>query len=172
MLAIIVISLVVVSARSQQTSTSQLLANGEREGAGIKVQPVTHAGDGGGLAEAQVSFPLVANNSIASQVATLKGPLHDLGRQSSVPVVFRQSGPPNGRELGTGEERAALVALNGAAGGASWTNKWDLSSADHCSWYGVTCGSSGEVTRLDLRSNGLKGTLPAELNVLTSLTKL
>ena len=135
--------ILVVSGSLQQTSARQLLATGENFSAGSNK---VHGEYGEGLPEAQASFPRVAK-SIVGQVV-MKG---------SVPEAFNQSGPVQGRALGTGkEERAALVALHGAAGGASWTNKWDLSSADHCSWYGVTCGSSGEVTRLDLNSNGLK----------------
>ena len=153
---LVIFVILVVSGSQQQTSARQLLATGESNSAG------SNKVHGGGLPEAQANFPWVAK-SIVGQVA-VKG---------SVPEAFNQSGPVQGRALGTGkEERAALVALHGTAGGASWTNKWDLSSADHCSWYGVTCGSSGEVTRLNLRSNGLKGTLPAELNVLTSLVYL
>ena len=116
---------------------------------------------------------LVVSGSLQQTSARQLLATGEVAMKGIVPEAFNQSGPVQGRALGTGkEERAALVALHGAAGGASWTNKWDLSSADHCSWYGVTCGSSGEVTRLELRSNGLKGTLPAELSALTSLTHL
>ena len=154
MLALFVI--LVVSGSQQQTSARQLLATGENYSAG------SNKVHGGGLPEAQARFPGVAK-SIVGQVAT----------KISVPEAFHESGPVQGRELGTGEEeRAALVALHGSAGGASWTNQWDLSSADHCSWHGVECGSSGEVTELNLNSNGLKGTLPADLNTLTSLVNL
>ena len=57
------------------------------------------------------------------------------------------------RVLGTSAEdgdREALEALYQATNGpAGWTNKWDLSAADHCNWYGVTC-TGGRVTELQV----------------------
>ena len=37
-------------------------------------------------------------------------------------------------------------------------------------WYGLTCNSDGEVVKLDLGYNGLSGTIPTQLGLLTSLT--
>jgi hypothetical protein len=44
-------------------------------------------------------------------------------------------------------------------------------SKDPCdnSWYGVTCSSAGEVTALNLRSQGLINELPSEIGFLTAL---
>ena len=48
-------------------------------------------------------------------------------------------------------DRAALVALYNATGGANWGNngKW-LSNAPMGEWHGVTTDSDGRVTHLDL----------------------
>ena len=70
-------------------------------------------------------------------------------------------------------DRAALVALYNATGGANWGNNrnW-LSNAPMGEWHGVITDSDGLVTHLDLRSNQLTGEIPAELGDLTNLTEL
>ena len=48
-----------------------------------------------------------------------------------------------------------------------------MRSNDPCSgtpWYGLTCNSDGEVVMLNLNYNGLSGTIPTQLGLLTSLT--
>ena len=75
---------------------------------------------------------------------------------------------------------SALVALYEGTGGSSdgWTvdTNWmgdPAGKGDPCttSWYGVTCSSAGEVTRLFLDSNNVSRSLPTELGMLTALTK-
>ena len=67
---------------------------------------------------------------------------------------------PVSRVLGTAAEdgdRDALEALYQATNGTGWTKKWDLlSTADHCSWYGVTC-IDGRVTKLQVYFSLLVG---------------
>eukprot|EP00560_Eucampia_antarctica_P007520 CAMPEP_0197827528 /NCGR_PEP_ID=MMETSP1437-20131217/4268_1 /TAXON_ID=49252 ORGANISM="Eucampia antarctica, Strain CCMP1452" /NCGR_SAMPLE_ID=MMETSP1437 /ASSEMBLY_ACC=CAM_ASM_001096 /LENGTH=908 /DNA_ID=CAMNT_0043428387 /DNA_START=183 /DNA_END=2909 /DNA_ORIENTATION=+ len=54
----------------------------------------------------------------------------------------------------------------------NWTNSFNfLSSDDECNWTGITC-VSGNVTEINLASNGLVGFLPRELQGLTELTSL
>ncbi len=65
----------------------------------------------------------------------------------------------------------ALIALYNATDGANWYTPWDLNQ-DMSTWYGVTLNASGCVTRLNLLSNQLTGTIPPELGDLTSLTYL
>ena len=70
-------------------------------------------------------------------------------------------------------DRAALVALYNATGGANWRNKGNwLSNAPMGEWHGVTTDADGRVTRLSLDSNRLTGEIPAELGNLTSLEVL
>ena len=71
--------------------------------------------------------------------------------------------------------RDILVAFYNATGGPHWKNSdnW-LTDAPLDTWYGVTTDSAGSelVVALELRRNGLKGTIPRELGSLTSLTTL
>ena len=61
-------------------------------------------------------------------------------------------------------DRAALVALYSATGGANWANNdnW-LSDAPIGQWLGVTTGPGSRVTVLNLTENQLSGAMPAEL---------
>ena len=70
-------------------------------------------------------------------------------------------------------DRAVLVALYEATGGANWENKrnW-LSEEPLYEWYGVTTDEEERVFRLDLRDNGLTGSLPVELGQLHNLRVL
>ncbi len=69
-------------------------------------------------------------------------------------------------------ERAALVALYNATGGANWTHRdnW-LGAAPLETWYGVTTDANGRVTELRLGGNGLRGTIP-DLSALRYLEVL
>jgi hypothetical protein len=69
-------------------------------------------------------------------------------------------------------ECEALVALYNSTGGENWTdNSGWLETNTPCSWYKVTC-SGGHVSRLDLSSNQLSGTIPPELGQLSNLKHL
>ena len=78
------------------------------------------------------------------------------------------------REGSAESDQAALMALYNSLGGASWTTKTNWGSTTELigTWYGVMTDSSGRVTDLDLPGNNLRGTLPAALGSLTSLTTL
>ena len=70
-------------------------------------------------------------------------------------------------------DRNALVALYDSTGGETWLNNsgW-LSLAEHCDWYGVNCSQSvdiGQVIELQLKSNGLTGTVAEQVAALTRL---
>ena len=69
-------------------------------------------------------------------------------------------------------ECEALVALYNSTDGDNWNNNagW-LLSADPCSWFGVGC-LGGQVISVNLFSNNLTGSIPAELGNLTALTNL
>ena len=71
------------------------------------------------------------------------------------------------------QDRAALEAFYHAAGGANWEAKsnW-LTDAPLLTWWGVTTDDSGRVIRLNLRDNGLAGTISPELSTLTRLKEL
>ena len=67
-------------------------------------------------------------------------------------------------------DRAALVALHDATGGANWTNNTNWSSNEALSkWHGVGTDSNGRVMHVSLHQNELRGEIPTELGDLTSL---
>ena len=67
----------------------------------------------------------------------------------------------------------ALTALYDATDGPNWTNSrnWNT-DAPLDEWYGVGTGRDGGVTVLDLRANGLNGSIPAALAGLSDLEGL
>ena len=81
------------------------------------------------------------------------------------------TGSPNSQPLETlAEEKAALVALYNATGGANWTNRTNwLTNVPVGQWHGVITDAKGRVTDLDLPHNGLTGEIPAELGILPRL---
>ena len=91
------------------------------------------------------------------------------GSASAIATGATASAPPAGSPA---TDRAALVALYNATDGANWVNNtgW-LSDAPIGQWRSVTTNSSGRVTRLDLYSNRLTGSIPAELGSLSNLTQ-
>ena len=77
------------------------------------------------------------------------------------------------REGSVGSDQAALVALYNSAGGASWTTSTNWDTAEPLNmWFGVGTDADGRVTGVELPSNNLRGSLPAELDDLTKLTSL
>ena len=70
-------------------------------------------------------------------------------------------------------ERDVLVALYHRMGGPEWNNNTNwLSERPIGDWNGVSADAFGIVIGLSLPYNGLKGTLPAQLSLLTGLTAL
>lgn len=74
-------------------------------------------------------------------------------------------------------QHTGLQALYNATSGEQWTSStgWRGATLGVCSWYGVTCDSSGEnVTTLSLVDNGLAGNLTeaAELFDILSLQEI
>ena len=70
-------------------------------------------------------------------------------------------------------EKRALATLYEVADGPGWTRSdgWP-NGEDLDGWHGVSTGSDGRVSVLDLTGNGLSGRLPEALGQLTSLTEL
>ena len=75
--------------------------------------------------------------------------------------------------MDSAEDRAALVELYNATGGASWTNNTNwLSDRPIREWYGVSNDPDGRVSELDLSDNELTGEIPTELGNLSNLAWL
>ena len=64
----------------------------------------------------------------------------------------------------------ALVSLYNSTDGDNWTNRWNLMQPIN-TWYGVTMAND-RVTRINLNSNNLVGTIPRELGSLDQLQYL
>ena len=86
------------------------------------------------------------------------------------PRVFASPGPLIAADT---TDREALVALSQAANGNDWLNNdnW-LTEAPLGAWHGVVADTSGRVISLDLRENGLRGSIAAELGSLSKLNSL
>ena len=86
------------------------------------------------------------------------------------PRVFASPGPLIAADT---TDREALVALYQAVNGNDWLNNdnW-LTDAPIGAWHGVVADTSGRVISLDLRENGLRGSLAAELGSLSKLNSL
>ena len=70
-------------------------------------------------------------------------------------------------------DKAALVAVYNSTNGRQWQNKTNWITAPNIGdWHGVTTDANGRVTRLELLSNNLTGTIPSEIGQLTELTHL
>lgn len=65
----------------------------------------------------------------------------------------------------------ALIALYNSTGGTNWTNTWNLNQPMD-TWHGVILSETGCVKELRLNSNGLVGTIPSEVGMLSGLTYL
>ncbi len=65
----------------------------------------------------------------------------------------------------------ALVALYNFTDGDNWTDNTNWLTSDVGQWYGITV-DAGKVTEVQLSSNNLTGTIPADLGNLTDLTYL
>jgi Leucine-rich repeat (LRR) protein len=70
------------------------------------------------------------------------------------------------------KEYNALVALYKTTLGVNWTTNlgW-LSTADACTWYGITC-QDGHVSEINLPNNNLVNKLPYKIGDLGHLTRL
>ena len=92
------------------------------------------------------------------------------GRVSAIATGTTASAPPAGSPA---TDRAALVALYNATGGADWTDNinW-LSDGPLDDWYGVNTDANGRVTTVDLSGNQLTGSIPAQLGNLSNLERL
>ena len=70
-------------------------------------------------------------------------------------------------------DRPVLEALYNATGGPNWRTQQGWMSSDPIGdWHGVSADANGNVTRLVLDGNGLRGAIPDELGNLTNLTQL
>ena len=122
----------------------------------------------------------LAENDLSGDVPPELGNLTELqtfhvgGNQLTgcIPGTLGRTGESGLRFCERAEDRAALVALYEATGGANWvySTNW-LSDHDMDDWHGVRA-YLGTVTHLDLRGNNLNGPIPPELGDLANLERL
>ena len=80
---------------------------------------------------------------------------------------------PTSTPTPTSPDRAALIALFDATGGANWVNgeNW-LSDKPIAEWRGVIANADSRVAALDLSNNNLSGAIPPEIGDLSNLVSL
>lgn len=67
-------------------------------------------------------------------------------------------------------ERSALIQLFYSTNGAHWNNTWDLNKSPE-TWFGITI-KNGNVTKIQLSANHLKGTIPPGISAFQKLEVL
>ena len=151
-------------------STLTLTYNEPLDGASVPAASdfaVTAAGSsttvqGVGVAGSAVTLTLAtaveANQAVTLAYTPGANPIQDAAGNDAA-LLSRQTVTNNARAQGTvATDRAALVALYNATGGANWTNNTNwLTNEALSEWHGVTTDVSGRVTHLALGQNGLTG---------------
>jgi len=67
----------------------------------------------------------------------------------------------------------ALKALHDSTDGTNWNNPWNFSSdQSHCNFYGIKCDGCNQTMGMYLSHNVLRGSLPSEIGILSSLSYL
>ncbi len=72
-------------------------------------------------------------------------------------------------------ERNALSDIYDSASDGEWRNRtnWQDEYVSYCDWKGVSCDdNTNRVVKLDLRQNGLSGSLSESIGILTSIEVL
>ena len=70
-------------------------------------------------------------------------------------------------------QRYALATLYFGTEGLTWSQAggW-LTDVDECIWFGTLCDGNGALVSLDLGFNGLMGSVPPEIGILTGLRRV
>ncbi len=66
-----------------------------------------------------------------------------------------------------------LRALYESTDGTNWSNPWDFSiGQSYCNFHGITCDGLDQITEIRLIYNKLRGSLPSEMGMLSSLERI
>jgi hypothetical protein len=97
-------------------------------------------------------------------------------QNQAIAILSIQSGQDIDREVLI--TRYALAVLFISLGGENWNfnSLWLSSDYSFCYWYGIICRienvSKAEITSIILRENGLRGSIPSEISLISSLMSL
>ncbi|KAL7549045.1 hypothetical protein ACHAWF_012307 [Thalassiosira exigua] len=120
------------------------------------------------------------SDQIPSEIGTFRGEVRlkgnkDLTNPAPLDLCFlpRFDGINDTKAL-CPAERNALTDFYREAKGQEWSNStnWIHPYISHCRWYGVNCTETNNAIKLDLRNNGLSGTLSKEVAALSYLEHL
>jgi len=115
-------------------------------------------------------------NGLENYAITTEGTYKVEVRNSSVPGLTLMSRDYLYNPGSLEQDRLALIALYNSTNGALWKNRnsWQIPGnigESPCGWFGITC-SGGRVDRINLGSNNLVGSIPAEIGNLYHLQDL
>ena len=108
------------------------------------------------------STPVAAPNATPTPAPTATPSVPPTPWPTAIPILYDVN-----------SDREALIALYESTRGQRWTNNQNwLTSKPLAEWYGIQTNAAGRVTNIELKENGLRGTLPRELGRLEFLEKL
>jgi hypothetical protein len=119
-------------------------------------------------------YPIATVEEFKSGLPTYSLQLIESSSSSPQAKAFEWLKSDNRYPLYRLNQRYALAVLYFTTNGTSWVNStgW-LSSANECTWYmrasSDICNNAFRLSTLSLYNNGLDGSLPAELELLTKL---
>ena len=117
-----------------------------------------------GTARVSVSGSTVTITAVAKGTADIKVTARDPNRASAEQTF---------KVKVTTLDRAVLEELYDSLGGSNWTTNTNwLTDAHLNTWHGVTTNAGERVVRLELRANGLTGSIPAGIGRLRTLERL
>ena len=93
--------------------------------------------------------------------------------KGEVPVLARMERLEASSTVTVDLQRGVLLRIYDAMGGPGWDYSWNWGTDEPIdTWWGVTTDTAGNVVALDLPSNELTGTIPAEIAGLENLQAL
>ena len=128
------------------------------------------------VAGAELSWTTSDTLAVAVRASEGTGTAIARGIDQGSATITARSGAVRGTSqltVTTDPDRAVLLALFEATGGPHWENSANWGTAAPLGdWHGVQVDIEGRVMKLALRSNDLRGMIPAELGSLARLTEL
>ncbi len=135
----------------------------------VQLTATVRDADGGTLSDVKVDWT-TWDERVATVDAT--GLVTAVG-MGEVPVLARAERLEASSTVTVDPQRGALLRIYDAMGGPGWDYSWNWGTDEPIdTWWGVTTDTAGIVVALDLSSNELTGTIPAEIAGLENLQVL